>query len=62
MGLIARFECDGNGCHNGHELSPAEPYDFESIPDEWSFDEINEFCYCPWCVEKMVASGELEAS
>ena len=61
MALTAKFECDGRGCLNGHELSPAEPYDYEMLPDGWSHDIDNDFCYCHFCVEKMTASGELEA-
>jgi hypothetical protein len=60
MTLTAKFECDGNDCFNEHELSTCEPYDHEMLPDSWSFDEVNEFHYCPYCVKKMIENGELE--
>ena len=60
MGLTAKFECDGRGCYIEHEISPATCFEFESLPDDWSHDEINDFCYCPGCARKLIASGELD--
>jgi len=59
MTLKAKFECDENGCFNEVDIAVYEPYDNESLPDDWSHDETNDFHYCPNCIKKMIKSGEL---
>lgn len=53
-------ECDGNGCDTEawFEFGYFGEGDLPTI--DWSFDTDNEFYYCPSCVKKMIASGELE--
>lgn len=60
MTIRAKFECDGRGCFNEHEIGPTEPVDTEMMPDTWSWDSINDYHYCPSCKKKMIENGELE--
>ena len=61
MTFRSKFECDGSGCCNEHELQPTEPADDEMLPDTWSIDMDNGFHYCPSCKKKLIANGELES-
>ena len=59
MGIKALIECDGGGCCTSTEFEYDE-FDVGDLPDiNWHFDGDNWFYYCPGCVKKMKASGEL---
>ena len=61
MTLKSKFECDGRGCFNEHELELTESCDDEMLPGTWSIDVENGFHYCPDCKKKIIASGEIES-
>lgn len=59
MGIKVLIECDGSGCDTTAEFQHDE-FDVGDLPDiNWSFDADNWFYYCPSCVKKMIANGEL---
>ncbi len=52
-------ECDGRKCSTSYEFD-FQCFDAGDLPTiHWSYDADNEFYYCPSCVKKMIASGEL---
>lgn len=59
MGIKTVIECDGNGCAMTAQFQYDE-FNVGDLPDiNWHFDVDNWFYYCPHCVKKMVANGEL---
>jgi hypothetical protein len=60
MSVTVVIMCDGKNCSTKAEFPFGcfEMGDFPTI--DWSYDTDNEFYYCPSCVKKMIASGELE--
>lgn len=59
MAVKTVIECDGKNC-NTSATFPFGAFEMADLPTVfWSFDCDNEFYYCPSCVKKMKASGEL---
>lgn len=59
MTVQTTVECDGGGCNESSEFDHGS-FDMGDLPDiNWHFDADNEFYYCPGCVKKMIANGEL---
>ena len=54
------IECDGRSCFNEREFQFGS-FNEGDLPDiNWSYDADNEFYYCPSCVKKMIANGEMK--
>lgn len=58
------IKCDGNrygkSCESKEEFDLGRFVEGDLPTWEWSYDSDNEFYYCPKCVKRMIASGELE--
>ena len=55
------ISCDGGNCDSGseHEHYGGDFMICDITDIGWSYDADNEFHYCPSCVKKMIANGEL---
>ena len=51
--------CDGRDCDSEHEHHGGDFMICDITGIGWSYDEINEFHYCPSCVVKLKSNGEL---
>jgi hypothetical protein len=54
------IECDGNNCEEKAFFDFGYFGEGDLPTVFWSYDADNEFYYCPSCVKKMIARGELE--
>lgn len=60
MSIKTVVECDGNGCDTNMTFS-LDCWEYGDLPTiEWRYDSDNQFYYCPSCVKKLIASGELK--
>ena len=64
MGVKTVIKCDGSNhglkCESNDEFDLGHFVEGDLPTWEWSYDSVNGFYYCPKCVKKMIASGELE--
>lgn len=70
MSVRAEVSCDGRGCVGNFSLNLRDLEGWEEQVgnadnnwldgNDWSFDSMNNFHYCPTCVREMIKSGELK--
>ena len=59
MSARVKIECDGRSCFNEAEFDFGAFNEGDLPTIYWSYDADNEYYYCPQCVKKMIANGEL---